>query len=157
MKVLGIDPGFKTTGYGLLEVEGTAVRLVETGLIEPKPKDLVEFRLQTVYQLLGELLEEHKPDVMVLEKLYAHAQHPATAFKLGHVRGVICLLCAKHKMTLVEESPKRVRKAVTGNGNASKQQTKAMVAKLLHIPQERLTYDASDALALALGYIQMKR
>jgi len=99
----------------------------------------------------------HAPQVMVLEKLYAHYKHPVTASIMGHARGVICLVCAERGVELVEESPKRVRKAVVGNGNASKQQTLRVVANFLKIDPARLTLDASDALALALGYAHMSR
>ena len=92
---------------------------------------------------------------MVLEKLYAHYNHPVTACKLGHVRGVICLLCAQRKIKLVEHSVKRIRIALVGNGNASKLQTQQVVAHMLKIEQSQLTPDASDALALALGYVHI--
>lgn len=156
MKILGIDPGFKATGYGCIKVDGRSVTLIETGTIEPKQKDLIENRIQKIYTILGELIEEHQPQILVLEKLYAHIKHPVTASKLGHVRGVICLLCAQNKILLAEHSVKRIRKALTGNGNATKGQTRRVVADLLKIDEAKLTLDASDALALALGYARMQ-
>jgi len=156
MRILGIDPGFKATGYGCVGIEHRRVTLIETGTIEPKQKDLVEKRIQKIYSILSGLIDEHKPHILVLEKLYAHHKHPVTASKLGHVRGVICLLCAQKNINLVEHSVKRIRKALTGNGNASKAQTKRVVAGLLNIDETKLTLDASDALALALGYARMQ-
>ena len=156
MKILGIDPGFKATGYGCIEANNQSIILLETGTIEPKEKDLIQNRIQKIYKILGDLMEEHKPQVLVLEKLYAHYKHPVTASKLGHVRGVICLLCAQKNIELVEYSVKRIRKALTGNGNATKIQTKRTVADMLKIDEEKLTLDASDALALALGYVRMQ-
>lgn len=156
MKILGIDPGFKATGYGCIKVDGRSVTLIETGTIEPKQKDLIENRIQKIYTILGGLIEEHQPQILVLEKLYAHIKHPVTASKLGHVRGVICLLCAQNKILLAEHSVKRIRKALTGNGNATKGQTRRVVADLLKIDEAKLTLDASDALALALGYARMQ-
>lgn len=156
MRILGIDPGFKATGYGCVEIEGRGLRLIETGTIEPKQKDLIQNRIQKVYTILGGLIDEHKPDVLVLEQLYAHYKHPVTASKLGHVRGVICLLCAQKNVTLAEHSVKRIRKALIGNGNATKGQTRRVVADLLKIDEDKLTLDASDALALALGYVRMQ-
>ena len=76
---------------------------------------------------------------------------------MGHVRGVICLVCAQQGVALIEESPKRVRKAVVGNGNASKEQTRRVVANFFKIDPDRLTLDASDALALALAHAGMSR
>ena len=158
MRILGIDPGLRATGYGFIDFDGQriqSIKLVETGTIEPKQKDLIQNRIGKVYKYLDELLAEHKPDVLVLEKLYAHYNHPVTACKLGHVRGVICLLCAQRKIKLVEHSVKRIRIALAGNGNASKLQTQQVVAHMLKIDQKKLTLDASDALALALGYVHI--
>lgn len=155
MKILGIDPGFKATGYGLIDFDGNNIRLIEAGTIEPRQKDLFQIRIEKVYKNLKEIIIQYHPDVMVLEKLYTHYQHPVTACILGHVRGVICLLCAQHDVLLIEESVKRVRKSVTGKGSASKLQTQGMVAQSLKIDQRRLTKDASDALALALGYVHI--
>ncbi len=156
MKILGIDPGLKATGYGCIEANNRSVTLIETGTIEPKENDLIQNRIQKVYSLLSGLIKEHKPQVLVLEKLYAHYKHPVTASKLGHVRGVICLLCAQESIELVEHSVKRVRKSLTGNGNATKVQTREIVADILRIDGAKLPLDASDALALALGYARMQ-
>ena len=156
MRILGIDPGFKATGYGCIETEGRTVKLVETGTIEPKEKDLIQNRIQKIYAILGGLMDEHHPQVLVLEKLYAHYKHPVTASQMGHVRGVICLLCAQKNIELVEHSVKRIRKNLTGNGNASKPQIREVVADILRIDAAKLPLDASDALALALGYARMQ-
>lgn len=155
MRILGIDPGFKATGYGCIEVHGRLTKLVETGTIEPKQKDLIQNRIQKVYAILSGLIDELRPQILVLEKLYAHYKHPVTASKLGHVRGIICLLCAQKDIQLVEHSVKRIRKALIGNGNATKGQIRRVVAHLLKIEEAKLTLDASDALALALGYVRM--
>ncbi|MBN1869351.1 MAG: crossover junction endodeoxyribonuclease RuvC [Candidatus Omnitrophica bacterium] len=157
MRILGVDPGLKATGYGCIETDDQTVRLIETGTIEPKEKALLQVRIQKIYKILGGLIEEHHPNVLVLEKLYAHYKHPVTASKLGHVRGVICLLCAQKRIELVEHSVKRIRQSLTGNGNATKLQTKEVVADLLKIDGTKLPLDASDALALALGYVRMQR
>lgn len=155
MKIIGIDPGLKATGYGVVEYQPHHISLVETGTIEPKQKDFIQNRIKTIYSLLNELIEQHRPDVLVLEKLYAHYNHPATASILGHVRGVICLLCAQKDLGLAEHSVKRIRKALSGNGNASKTQVRRVVAHALGVDETKLTLDASDALALALGYIHL--
>lgn len=140
----------------MIELENSRVKLLETGTIEPKQNDLIQNRIQKVYNLLGEILDEFKPQVLVLEKLYAHSNHPLTASKMGHVRGCICLLCAQKGIELVEHSVKRIRKALTGNGNATKQQVQSTVGYKLGIDADKLTLDASDALALALGYMQIQ-
>lgn len=160
MRILGVDPGLKATGYGVLEVlspRRTQAILVETGTIEPRQSDGIETRIHTVYHHLSEIILQHHPSIMVLEKLYAHYRHPTTACLLGHVRGVICLVCAKHGLELVEHSVKRIRKALVGDGNASKQQTRKAVTDMLGIDAKKMPLDASDALALAVGYVAMQR
>ncbi len=153
MRILGVDPGLKATGYGFVDFLGGRIRLLEAGTIEPKPKDALAQKVDALYKNLGALILEHRPEVMVLEKLYAHYKHPATASIMGHARGVICLLCAQHKVKLVEYSVKKIRQALIGNGNASKLQTQSVVAYILKIDPKGLTLDASDALALSLGYV----
>jgi len=135
----------------------SAIELLEIGTIEPKEKDLIENRIQKIHAGLEKIIDQHKPDVMVLEKLYSHYKHPTTAVLLGHVRGVICLLCAQKKIKLIEHSVKRIRKALVGNGNATKEQTRAFVVNVLKINTASLPLDASDALALALGHANMIR
>lgn len=158
MKVLGIDPGLSATGYGIVEIEpDRRVRLVEVGTIEPRARDPLTDRLNKIYRNLEEILEQYVPEVMVVEKLYAHYKHPITAAIMGHVRGVAVLLCAQHHLKLVEHSVKRIRKTLMGNGNASKQQTREAVCHILKIDSSKLTLDASDALALALGFALMQR
>ncbi|MCB9757878.1 MAG: crossover junction endodeoxyribonuclease RuvC [Candidatus Omnitrophica bacterium] len=160
MRILGVDPGLKATGYGVIEISqavNRSVRLIETGTIEPAVSDSLSEKLSKIYKNLNAIIVEHSPEVMILEKLYAHYKHPTTACILGHARGVICLVCAQRKIQLVEQSVKRIRKALVGNGSASKEQTKAVVAHILKFNPEKITLDASDALALALGYAHLER
>ena len=157
MKILGVDPGLNITGYGLINCRTKGTVIIEAGIIRSKQKDLIQNRINTIYQGLNEVIGQHRPDVMVLEKLYTHHHHPTTACILGHVRGVICLVCAHRNIELVEHSVKRIRQSLTGKGAASKQQTKRMVARMLAVDKEKLTPDSADALALALGYAQISR
>src|SRR5208282_5100706 len=130
MRILGIDPGLITTGYGVVDIKSGTVKILEAGTIEPNVKDPFAIRLQKVHLHITTILQAHHPDVVVLEKLYAHYKHPATASVLGHVRGVICLAVAQEKIELVEQSVKRIRKALTGNGNATKIQMQEFVKRL---------------------------
>ncbi len=155
MRILGVDPGLKATGYGLVESNGEVVVAVEVGVIAPNKKDSLQNRITKVYTILAELIREYNPNILVIEKLFAHYKHPATAITLGHVRGVIYLLCSQMDIKLAEYSAKRIRKAVTGNGSASKLQTKKVVAYTFNLDEETLTLDAGDALAMALGYIRI--
>lgn len=155
MRILGVDPGLQNTGYGVVDFGGSRPKILEAGTISPKPKDPLVTRLAVIHAQLGEVIQEYRPEIMVLEKLYSHYRHAMTACLLGHVRGVICLLCAQNSIALVEQSVKRIRKALTGQGGASKLQTQGMVAHALGIDEKQLTPDASDALALTLGYAHM--
>jgi crossover junction endodeoxyribonuclease RuvC len=157
MRILGIDPGLITTGYGVVDIKAGNVKILEAGTIEPNTKDLLEHRLFKIHLHITSMLEIHHPDVVVLEKLYAHYKHPATAAVLGHARGVICLAVAQQKIKLVEQSVKRIRKALTGNGNATKAQCQEFVKRLLNIKSAGFKLDASDALSLALGQAHMMR
>jgi len=155
MRILGVDPGLKATGYGLIESSGQSMAAVEVGVIAPNRRDSLQNRITKVYTILAELIQEYNPNILVIEKLFAHYKHPATGITLGHVRGAIYLLCSQMNVELAEYSAKRIRKAVTGNGNASKLQTKRIVAYTFNLDEEKLTLDAGDALAMALGYIRI--
>ncbi len=159
MRIIGIDPGLKATGYGVIEIaaDGGRPKAIEVGTIEPRAKDALPQKLFKIHKHLTDIVERVRPDVLVLEKLYTHHARPVTASVMGHARGVICLVCAQRSVPLEEMSVKRVRKAVVGNGNASKLQTQRVVAGFLGIDPARLTFDASDALALAMGYASMNR
>ena len=157
-RVMGIDPGLKATGYGVIEyVPHARPKAIEAGSIEPRVKAPLAEKLLKIHAHLSDILDRQKPDIVVLEKLYSHHAHPMTAAVMGHARGVICLVCAQKAVEVVEESPKRIRKALSGNGNASKEQTRRVVADFLKIDPAKLTLDTSDALALALGYAGMVR
>ncbi len=160
MRILGIDPGLKATGYGVLELPESGaqkMQLLEAGTIEPKKAKLLPEKIAKIYFNLNEIITQFSPEVMVLEKLYAHYKHPTTACILGHVRGVICLVSAQQKLELIEYPVKRIRKALLGNGNASKEQTRGAVAHILKIDEKNLTLDASDAIALALGHAYIEK
>ena len=157
MRICGIDPGLITTGYGVVDIAGGEMKILEAGTIKPAPKDAFERRIAKVHQHVTAIISAHKPDTVVLEKLYSHYKHPATACILGHVRGVICLAVSQSNTPLIEWSVKRIRKALLGNGNATKPQVQAFVKRLLNIHKADLTLDTSDALALALGHAHMLR
>ncbi len=157
MRILGIDPGLITTGYGVVDIKAGNAKILEAGTIEPEPKASFEERLLKVHLHMTTILKTHHPDVVVLEKLYAHYKHPATVAVLGHVRGVICLSVAQQNIKLVEQSVKRIRKALIGNGNATKIQMQEFVKRLLNIKSPSFKLDVSDALSLALGQAHMMR
>ena len=157
MRIMGIDPGLSTTGFGVVDVKSGNVKIIEAGTIEPDPKAPFAQRLLKIHVHITTILQAHHPDVVVLEKLYSHSKHPATSTLLGHARGVIVLSVAQQKIELVEWSVKRIRKALIGNGNATKIQMQEFVKRLLNIKSPGFKLDASDALSLALGHAHMLR
>lgn len=157
MIILGIDPALTVTGYGAIQHKGNTVSLIEAGIIRTSSSQEIHKRLDRIYRGLIKLISDTRPDVMVLEKLYAHYRHPTTAYILGQARGVICLSCATKNLPLVEYAATRVKKAVTGNGQATKYQIQRMVAGLLGLRGLPKYTDVTDALALAITHSYMVR
>ena len=157
MKILGIDPGLITTGYGLIEQTGNQVKLIEAGYISTSSNTAIESRLIKIHSSLKEILNTHKPKFLVLEKLYAHYRHPTTACLLGHVRGTICLLAAQEKINLIEYGATRIKKSIVGRGNATKSQVQNMVQMTLNLRSQKIKDDVTDAIAIALAHVNISR
>ncbi|OHA48728.1 MAG: crossover junction endodeoxyribonuclease RuvC [Candidatus Terrybacteria bacterium RIFCSPHIGHO2_01_FULL_48_17] len=147
MMVLGIDPGFSRTGFGV--VTGSArPEAITFGVIAPKGGELGE-RLQFFSHEINGLLTKTRPDRVVLEKVF-WGQARGDAFKTLYVRGIVLLAAADRKLPVVELSPASVKKAICGTGSASKRQIQETVAKLLDLSQPPSPPDAADALAIAI-------
>ncbi len=158
MKVLGVDPGLRVTGYGVVQADENrgsrgGLRVLEAGIVNAKAPDGISERLRKIYRSLSEVIEEFKPDVLAIEKLYAHYEHPATAILMGHARGVVCLLSGVYGVPLVSIASTHVKKAVTGHGHAKKLQVQRMIQHELSLPRLPEPPDVADALAVALAYI----
>lgn len=154
MKVLGIDPGTATVGYGVVERGRDAarmLRLVECGIIRTGPKDSLARRLQIIHEGLTELLQRHQPDVLAVEGIF-YATNVRTTVVLGHARGVILLAGEEAGVMVAEYSPALVKKSVVGRGAARKPQVGYMVAKLLKLEAPPSPPDAADAVAVALTH-----
>ena len=148
--ILGIDPGSRTTGYGILEIKNFKPKYVASGSIILKDFDLGR-RLFVLDKSLCELIEEYKPNHAAIEQVFV-GKNASSALKLGHARGVALLAMTRANLSLSEYSAKVVKKAVTGSGSADKKQVQTMVThilKLNNIPPP----DASDALAVALCHV----
>lgn len=152
MRILGIDPAFSVTGYGVVDAVNNKVSLVEAGVIVTSAKQAYLYRLNKIYDNILKIIEEFGPQVMVLEKLYAHYRHPTTAYFLGQVKGVAALACARNKMSLYEYAATRIKKAITGYGTASKYQVQRIVVDSLNLRQVPKYTDVTDALALAIAH-----
>lgn len=152
MKILGIDPALGITGYGMIDFTKNKLFLLEAGIIRTSAREPLLKRLDKIHQGVSALIAQTRPDVAVLEKLYAHYVHPATAYLLGHARGVICLSCAEANIPLVEYAATRIKKAIVGEGLASKHQVQRMVVNLLSLNSLPKHTDVTDALALAIAH-----
>lgn len=155
MRILGIDPGLHTTGYGLIDGQGLKIRLVEAGFIRTSPKEGMQSRLGHIHRAIDKIISKFKPEVLVLEKLYAHWRHPTTAFVLGHARGIICLAAKQNNIEVVEYAATRIKKAVVGRGHASKLQMQRMIQDTLCLKTLPEPPDVADALALSIGHSYM--
>ena len=150
MVILGIDPGLTATGYGILEANGRALRVIAAGDIRPPRQQPLSERLGCIRAALSELISRHHPETVALEKLFTHHGHVTTAALMGHARGAACLAAHDHGLPLAEYPPTQVKKSVTGNGHASKEQVARMVGRWLHHADASWSPDATDALALAI-------
>ncbi len=157
MRILGIDPGTARIGYGIIEeVEGHIV-VITYGAIRTKPKDgNTSRRLQITYQKLIDLLREYEPDIAGVEKLF-FGKNITTAINVGQARGVILLALANSEIPVSEYSPPEIKEAVSGYGNASKQQVQFMVQNLLGLEAPPKPDDAADGLAVAFTLYQRQR
>ena len=158
MLILGIDPGLNTTGYGLIETKDNGFVLKLAGSVKTRASDGLPKRLMQIHAALSELLDQYKPDIMVLEKLYAHYRHPLTASLLGHARGVICMLAEQKNISFFEYSATRVKKVTTGSGHASKIQIQKMIEHTFGKKSESLgPVDTTDAISLAITHAYISR
>ena len=145
------------TGFGVIAADGGSIKLLDAGTIRSKASDPLTPRLTELFQGLVQIIGKYSPEVMGMEKIYSHYRHPATAIIMGHARGVLCL-AAGLKGIRVESLPaSRVKKAVTGNGRASKQQVNGMVSRIFGIRGELKPLDVSDALAVAIALYEAER
>ena len=159
-RILGVDPGTATTGFGLLETDGPGssaqVRLVEFGVIRTAPTTPMAYRLREIHEALTTLIRELEPDVAVVEELYFSA-NVSTAITVGQARGVILLTAAEAGLPVYEYAPNKVKQAVTGDGSADKRQMQDMLRIVLRLTDVPRPDDAADAIATALAHVHMGR
>ncbi len=128
MRVIGIDPGLQIVGYAVVEMDGDKPRLIEAGCIRTKQKESTEKKLLVISKEIGEIIAELNPNVMAVEDLYSHYNHPKTAIIMGHARGVILLKAAEANLKVHIYASTRVKNSLTGNGRAPKSQMQMMIA-----------------------------
>jgi len=149
MIILGVDPGSRRTGFGVIETDGRRHRLVTQGVLAPPPRRPLPERLDAIHAGVCELIRRYDPAVLAVEDVF-HATNTRTALVLGHVRGVVLLAGAQAGLPVHEYPPATVKVQVTGFGRAEKAQVASMVARLLGLGAEAPSGDAADALAVAL-------
>jgi crossover junction endodeoxyribonuclease RuvC len=150
MRILGIDPGLRITGYGVIDYRPMRPILVDGGVIRLKPKTPLAERLVELETTLEEILDEHKPDVCAVEQLYSHYAHPRTAILMGHARGVILLAAARRGLRVEQFAANRIKQSLTGHGHASKSQMQRAIQAQWNLPKPPEPPDVADALAIAL-------
>lgn len=150
MRVLGIDPGLNITGYGILEAGGDSPKVIEAGVLKSNPRWTLEDRLREMSSEMQGIIEQFQPDALAIEELYSHYSHPITAVVMGHVRGVLILKAVEHGVPIVSYASTRIKKSLTGNGRATKEQMQRMVKVTLGLTTIPEPADAADALAIAL-------
>ncbi len=149
MRVMGIDPGSETTGWGIVEGDRRRYGLVDFGAIKAPPRERFAARLLKISNGLEALISRFAPDVCAIEEVF-FAANAKTALKLGHVRGVALLAAERAGVEIAEYSPRLVKQTVVGYGAAEKHQVQEMVRILLKLTSGPQPYDAADALALAI-------
>ena len=149
MRILGIDPGSGSTGYGLIETDGSRHKAVVYGAITTRTRQPFHVRLLKIHQDLTRILSREKADIMAIEEVF-HATNVQSALRLGHARGIALLVAAQHKLDVCEYSPLEIKSAVVGYGRAEKTQIQMMVQLLLGLPEIPSPDHAADALAVAI-------
>ncbi|MHB1184129.1 MAG: crossover junction endodeoxyribonuclease RuvC [Deltaproteobacteria bacterium HGW-Deltaproteobacteria-16] len=148
VRILGIDPGSRATGYGVIDCQGHALTFVTCGVIRTSEKKPFPERLEEIYDGIREVIAAYKPQLAGIEDIFT-AINPRSALKLGHARGVLILAARQHGLLLEEYSPTVVKQAVAGYGQAPKEQVQHMVRVLLKLVASP-SQDAADALAVAI-------
>jgi len=156
MRILGIDPGTGILGFGVIDIQGREVQMVDAGVIRTPVKEDDAVRLLTIYEELSDIITNSRPTIMSVEKLF-FARNVTTAMTVSQARGVV-LLCAKQAdMTIFEYTPMQIKQAITGYGKADKKQMQEMVRVLLKLKDIPRPDDCADALAAALTHAAAAR
>ena len=157
MLVLGIDPGFGITGYGIIEIKNLDLqnpKLIEAGILRSQKTKSLSERLQEIYDHIIEILNDFKPEGMAIEEVYSSKSFPRSGIQIGNVQGIVLLAAAQKKISISTYFPIQVKKALLGHGHATKIQMQKMIQRTLHLETVPQPDDAADALAVALCHAQ---
>lgn len=153
MRILGIDPGLTSTGYGIIDIEGRDFKAVEGGVVRTKSDQPMEQRLFSIYSVIRDVIAEFKPDEIAVEEL--HARFAKTALLLGHARGVAVMAAGEAKLPVFDYQPTRAKNLVTGSGRADKEQMKQAIAIHLGTPDAAKNEHVADAFSIAIAHAVM--
>ena len=150
MRILGIDPGLQVCGYACLETIADKEKLIEAGIFRTANGSAIEVKLNRIAEDTESLLKKFRPEIVAVEELYSHYAHPKTAILMGHARGVILQKCAEAAIEVKSFSATRIKKSITGNGRASKEQVQRTIQTILSLSAVPEPNDVADAIAAAL-------
>ncbi len=150
MIVLGIDPGLRTSGYGVIMLDRGIYKVIDAGTISVKAEQPMEHRLNAIYSDFNMLLDQHSIDIIAIEELYAHYNHPRTSVLMAHARGLFLLTAAQRDIKIQGFTATRVKKSLTGNGRATKEQMQLAITQQLGLKTVPQPADVADALAIAM-------
>ena len=159
MRILGIDPGLNTTGYGVIDFSSREPRLVEAGVVRSKASGSATLaeRVREIHDGIADVIATLKPEVLAIEELYSHYDRPTTAILMGHARGVIILAAAQASIEVFPYRATQIKKTITGNGHAAKWQIQEAIRRELNLPAVPEPPDVADALAIALCHCYLTR
>lgn len=152
MRVIGVDPGIIVTGFGIIDKKNNNIIAHSYGTVKPPKTMSLSDRLGYLYDEISSLLDKYKPNMLAVEDTF-YSKNFKSAMLLGQARGSIILAGYCANVSCIEFSPKKIKKSVVGNGNASKEQVQYMVKNILHLDKLPTPLDASDALAIGLCYL----
>lgn len=156
MKIIGIDPGYAITGYGILDYNGNHFNLIDSGSIQTKAGVPLPIRLEKIYDDMINLIDEHKPDAISIEELFFN-RNTTTAIGVAQGRGAVLIAAAKKGIPIYEYTPLQVKQGVVGYGRADKKQVQTMVKTILNLESVPKLDDTTDAIAIAICHAHSYR
>lgn len=156
MLVLGIDPGLRTVGYGLVDKKSEKISLIEGGVLQPEIENDLSLRVGEIFSGITDIITEFKPDVMAMEDLYSHYKHPKTAVIMAHARGAILAAASQMNLPVSHYPATMIKNSLVGQGRATKEQVRDMASNILGLDGPAEPLDTYDAIAVALCHINQK-
>jgi crossover junction endodeoxyribonuclease RuvC len=149
MIILGVDPGTIFTGFGIINYDKNSFERIKNGLIKLPPTKTIAQKLELIYDGLDKIIRMYKPDEFAIETAF-YGKNVQSAMKIGYARGVSMLAAIHNNVPISEYSPREVKKSIVGSGAASKEQVSYMIKTILNIKTDKMRFDESDALAIAI-------